>query len=339
MHPDSVIEIEDLSVEFRTESGIVTAVRDLSLTIRRSETVVLVGESGSGKSVTALAIMKLVRHPAGRIRSGAIRFRCKDGKVRDLVGQPEAEMRRIRGSDIAMIFQEPMTTLDPVFNIGRQIGEAIVTHQGVDWREANRRSAELLGLLGFAEPERRLRNYPHELSGGMRQRVVIAMALACRPALLIADEPTTALDVTIQAQILCEIGKVQRELGISLLFITHNLGVAAQIADRVVVMYTGRTVEEANVRELFAQPLMPYTRGLLNAVPRLGTAGSEGAELASIPGVVPPINRLPPGCTFSPRCRWAEPGRCTEKVPMLEEIGNARRVACVRWREIAEGRA
>ena len=337
MHPDSVIEIEGLTVEFRTEYGPVTAVRDLSLTIRRGETVVLVGESGSGKSVTALAIMRLLRHPAGRIRSGAILFRCKDGKVRDLARQPEREMRRLRGSEIAMIFQEPMTTLDPVFNIGRQIGEAIVTHQGVDWTEADRRSAELLGLLGFSEPERRLRNYPHELSGGMRQRVVIAMALACLPALLIADEPTTALDVTIQAQILLEIGKVQRELGISLLFITHNLGVAAQIADRVVVMYTGRTVEEAGVADLFAKPLMPYTRGLLNSVPRLGMAGTDGAELASIPGTVPPISQLPPGCTFSPRCNWAVPGRCTDTVPAYEDIGQARRVACVRWREIAEG--
>jgi oligopeptide transport system ATP-binding protein len=339
MHPDSVIEIEGLTVEFRTESGTVTAVRDLSLTIRRGETVVLVGESGSGKSVTALAIMQLVRRPAGRIRSGAIHFRGKDGIVKDLARLPEREMRRIRGSDVAMIFQEPMTTLDPVFNIGRQIGEAIVTHQGVEWTEANRRSAELLSLFGFSEPVRRLRSYPHELSGGMRQRVVIAMALACRPALLIADEPTTALDVTIQAQILHEIGKFQRELGISLLFITHNLGVAAQIADRVVVMYTGRTVEEATVTDLFAAPLMPYTRGLLNSVPRLGNAGSEGGELASIPGMVPPISQLPPGCTFSPRCGWAVPGLCTATVPAYENVGDARRVACVRWREIAAGRA
>ena len=339
MHPDSVIEIEGLTVEFLTESGPVTAVRDLSLTIRRGETVVLVGESGSGKSVTALAIMQLVRRPAGRIRSGSIRFRGKDGIVKDLARLPEREMRHIRGSDVAMVFQEPMTTLDPVFNIGRQIGEAIVTHQGVEWSEANRRSAALLSLLGFSEPERRLRSYPHELSGGMRQRVVIAMALACRPALLIADEPTTALDVTIQAQILHEIGKFQRELGISLLFITHNLGVAAQIADRVVVMYTGRTVEEAPVTDLFAAPLMPYTRGLLNSVPRLGIAGSGAGELASIQGIVPPITRLPPGCTFSPRCEWAVPGRCTDTVPAYESIGHARRVACVRWREIAAGRA
>jgi oligopeptide transport system ATP-binding protein len=338
MHPDSVIEIEGLTVEFRTESGTLAAVRDLSLTIGRGETVVLVGESGSGKSVTALAIMQLVRRP-GSIRSGVIHFRGKDGIVKDLAQLPEREMRGIRGSDIAMIFQEPMTTLDPVFNIGRQIGEAIVTHQGVEWAEANRRSAELLSLLGFSEPERRLRSYPHELSGGMRQRVVIAMALACRPALLIADEPTTALDVTIQAQILHEIEKFQRELGISLLFITHNLGVAAQIADRVVVMYTGRTVEEATVTDLFAAPLMPYTRGLLNSVPRLGNAGREGGELASIRGTVPPISKLPPGCTFSPRCGWAFSGLCTENIPAYENVGHGRRVACVRWREIAAGRA
>ena len=339
MHPDNVIEVEDLTVEFRTEFGTVAAVRNLSLSIRREETVVLVGESGSGKSVTALAMMRLVRRPAGYIRAGAIRFRGKDGVAKDLARLPEREMRRVRGNDIAMIFQEPMTSLNPVFTIGRQISEAIVAHQAVDWNNAKRRSAGLLSLLGFSEPERRLGSYPHELSGGMRQRIVIAMALACRPTLLIADEPTTALDVTIQAQILHEIGKFQRELGMSLLFITHNLGVAAQIADRVVVMYTGRTVEEAPVADLFAQPLMPYTRGLLDSVPRLGAAESGGAELASIPGTVPPITQLPSGCTFNPRCRWALDGACTETVPAYEEAGHTRRVACVRWREIAEGRA
>jgi oligopeptide transport system ATP-binding protein len=336
MQPDSVIEVDDLTVEFRTEFGTAAAVRNLSLTIRRGETVVLVGESGSGKSVTALAIMQLIRRPAGRVRAGAIRFRGKDGLVKDLAQLPEREMRRIRGNDVAMIFQEPMTSLDPVFTIGRQIGEAIVTHQGAGWAQAKRQSAELLGLLGFSEPERRLSSYPHELSGGMRQRVMIAMALACRPTLLIADEPTTALDVTIQAQILSEISRLQRDLGMSMLFITHNLGVAAQIADRVVVMYTGRTVEDAPVRELFARPLMPYTRGLLSSVPRLGAAG---AELLSIPGTVPPITRLPSGCSFNPRCAWAQPGLCTDGIPPYETVGDARHVACVRWREIAEGRA
>ena len=250
MRPDSVIEIEGLTVEFRTESGTLAAVRDLSLTIGRGETVVLVGESGSGKSVTALAIMQLVRRPAGRIRSGVIHFRGKDGIVKDLAKLPEREMRRIRGSDIAMIFQEPMTTLDPVFNIGRQIGEAIVTHQGVEWAEANRRSAELLSLLGFSEPERRLRSYPHELSGGMRQRVVIAMALACRPALLIADEPTTALDVTVQAQVLKLLREIRETHGTAILFITHDLGVIAELTDWVYVMYAGAVLEQGPVARI-----------------------------------------------------------------------------------------
>jgi oligopeptide/dipeptide ABC transporter ATP-binding protein len=339
MGPNSVIEVEDLTVEFRTEFGTAVAVRNLSLTIGLGETVVLVGESGSGKSVTALAIMQLVGRPAGRITSGAIRFRGKDGVVRDLAQLPERELRTIRGNDIAMIFQEPMTSLDPVFTIGRQIGEAVVAHQGVGWAEANRRSAELLTLLGFSEPERRLRTYPHELSGGMRQRVMIAMALACRPALLIADEPTTALDVTIQAQILHEIARFQRDLDMSMLFITHNLGVAAHIADRVVVMYTGRTIEEAPVRDLFARPMMPYTKGLLGSVPRLGAAGKGTGELVSIPGNVPPITQLPAGCTFNPRCAWAQPVRCTTTIPPYERVGEAHRVACVRWREIAEGQA
>jgi oligopeptide/dipeptide ABC transporter ATP-binding protein len=248
-------------------------------------------------------------------------------------------MRKIRGNDIAMIFQEPMTSLDPVFTIGQQIGESVVTHQGVGWPDANKRSAELLGLLGFSEPQRRLRNYPHELSGGMRQRVMIAMALACRPTLLIADEPTTALDVTIQAQILQEIAAFQRSLGMSMLFITHNMGVAAQIADRVVVMYTGRIIEDAPVRELFARPLMPYTRGLLASVPRLGAAEASNKKLQSIAGSVPPSTRLPSGCSFHPRCPWALPELCANKLPPYELAESGHRVACLRWREILEDRA
>lgn len=332
MRPENVVEVRDLTVEFKTEEGVVAAVRELSLSVRRSETVVLVGESGSGKSLTALAMMGLIRRP-GRMRAAEICLRTKDGRERDLAGLPESEVRRHRGNDIAMVFQEPMTALDPVFTIGRQIGEAIVTHQHVGWAEASRQSAALLGTLGFAQPERRLASYPHELSGGMRQRVVIAMALACRPALLIADEPTTALDVTVQAQILHEIAALRQEFGMSVLFITHNLGVAAQIADRVVVMYMGRTVEEAPVRDLFAQPLMPYTRGLLRTVPRLGAGLSE---LPTIPGSVPPISELPVGCSFNSRCSFSLEGRCTTGVPAYEFVGKDRRVACVRWREIAE---
>jgi oligopeptide transport system ATP-binding protein len=336
--PDNVLEIENLSVEFGSEFGPATVVRDLCLTIGRGETVVLVGESGSGKSVTALAIMQLVRRSGGRVKAGEMRFRGKDGVVKNLARLRERDMRRIRGNDIAMIFQEPMSSLNPVFTIGRQIGEAVVTHQGVGWAEADRRSAELLSLLGFSRATQRLNSYPHELSGGMRQRVMIAIALACRPTLLIADEPTTALDVTIQAQILNEIAHFQRELGMSMLFITHNLGVAAQIADRVVVMYTGRTVEEAPVRDLFARPLMPYTRGLLNSVPRLGTAGADGRKLPSIPGMVPPITQLPPGCSFNPRCEWAEPGLCDVQAPGYSQVSDKRMVACLRWRLVAEDR-
>jgi oligopeptide/dipeptide ABC transporter ATP-binding protein len=338
MQPENVIEVENLSVEFKTEDGIVVAVRELSLSIGRSETVVLVGESGSGKSLTALAMMGLIRRP-GRMRADAIRLRAKDGRERDLTRLREREIRSHRGNDIAMVFQEPMTALDPVFTIGHQIGETIVTHQHVGWAEAKRQSATLLGMLGFSGPERRLESYPHELSGGMRQRVVIAMALACRPALLIADEPTTALDVTVQAQILHEIAALRRKLGMAVLLITHNLGVAAQIADRVVVMYMGRTVEEAPARDLFTRPLMPYTQGLLRTVPRLGSRGAGLAELPTIPGSVPPISELPPGCSFSPRCSFSLEGRCTTIVPAYEAAGRDRRVACVRWREIADAHA
>jgi oligopeptide transport system ATP-binding protein len=243
-------------------------------------------------------------------------------------------MRAIRGNEITMIFQEPMTSLNPVFTIGRQIAEAIVAHRGGSWRDALREAARLLGELGISEPETRLAGYAHQLSGGMRQRIMIAMALACRPALLIADEPTTALDVTIQAQIIDLIRRFKKDLGMSVLFITHNLGLAAEIADRIVVMYAGRTVEEGPSLAIFASPHMPYTRGLLRCVPRLGMAFAEDAELPSIAGNIPSPRSLPVGCSFHPRCPDFRPGLCDAVVPAYESSGLARLVRCARWREL-----
>ncbi len=270
---------------------------------------------------------------------GEILFRGKDGQVKDLTKLSEAEMRRIRGNDIAMIFQEPMTSLNPVYTVGDQIAEAIMLHQGKSRKEAMELAAEMLNLVGIPEPKKRLANYPHQMSGGMRQRVMIAMALSCNPSLLIADEPTTALDVTIQAQILELMKKLQEELKMSILFITHNLGVVAEMADRVVVMYAGRAVEEADVVPLFKDPLHPYTRGLLHSVPRLDLAAEHKERLEAIPGNVPNPLYLPPGCAFHPRCKHYVEGLCDREVPPLEDTGDGRQVRCVRWKEIREVRA
>ena len=335
MEPDRLLELSDLRVEFAGEEGVVRAVDGVSLTIDRGETVVVVGESGSGKSVTSLALMRLVASPPGRIVGGTARFRGKDGAVRDLLALDEPAMQRIRGNDIAMIFQEPMTSLNPVYTVGRQIVEAIELHQGKRGRAAANLAEEMLALLGIPEPRQRMNAYPHQMSGGMRQRAMIAMALSCRPTLLIADEPTTALDVTIQAQILELIRKLQRELGMAVLFITHNLGVAAEIADRIVVMYAGRVVEEGPSRALFHRPRMPYTLGLLRSVPRLGIARGSG-PLQAIRGNVPDPRHLPPGCPFAPRCDFFAAGRCDVAVPPLDLCEEAHRVRCVRWRQVAE---
>ncbi|MER3483730.1 MAG: dipeptide ABC transporter ATP-binding protein DppD, partial [Meiothermus sp.] len=259
MDDKRLVEVSDLKVHFFTDDGVVKAVDGVSFHIDKGETLAVVGESGSGKSVTSLAMMRLIPNPPGKIVSGSMLFRGKDGKVKDLVKEDEASMRKIRGNDIAMIFQEPMTSLNPVYTVGDQIAEAIVLHQGKSKKEALEQSAEMLDLVGIPEPRKRLSNYPHQMSGGMRQRVMIAMALSCNPSLLIADEPTTALDVTIQAQILELMKKLQQEIGMSILFITHNLGVVAEMADRVVVMYAGRAVEEADVTPTFKNPLHPYT--------------------------------------------------------------------------------
>ncbi|HXY99295.1 MAG TPA: ABC transporter ATP-binding protein [Stellaceae bacterium] len=311
---EPLLAIEDLRTHFFTRDGIVRAVDGVSCTIGRGETLAVVGESGCGKSVTALSILRLVPSPPGRIVSGRIRF---DG--RDLLALDEAEMRAIRGNEISMIFQEPMTSLNPVLTVARQIGETLMLHQKLDARAARARAVEMLRLVRLAEPERRARQYPHELSGGMRQRVMIAMALACHPKLLIADEPTTALDVTIQAQILDLMRDLKAAIGAAILLITHDLGVVAEMAQRVVVMYAGRKVEEASARDLFRRPRHPYTRGLLASVPHLGATLGQPAppRLAEIPGVVPSLREAIVGCAFAPRCAYAT-GRCRAEAPPLE---------------------
>ena len=294
----ALLEIDTLQVHFATRDGVVRAVDGLSFAIGAGETLALVGESGCGKSVTSMSILRLVKEPPGRI-AGTIRF---DG--RDLLRLPEAEMRRLRGNDISMVFQEPMTSLNPVLTVGFQIGETLRLHQGLGRRAAEARAVEMLELVGIPAPARRVREYPHQLSGGMRQRVMIAMALACNPRLLIADEPTTALDVTIQAQILDLMRDLKTRLGSAILLITHDLGVVAEMAQRIVVMYAGRKVEEAAVRDLFARPLHPYTRGLLGAVPRLGSSLDPAASgrLVEIPGQVPSLRAPIVGCAFAGRC-------------------------------------
>jgi peptide/nickel transport system ATP-binding protein len=323
----AVLEVADLSVQFRTDAGMVPAVNDVSFTLDRGETLALVGESGSGKSVTSLAIMRLT---TGQVR-GHVVLREGDGGERDLLRLPEPEMREIRGSRIAMIFQEPATSLNPVLTLGEQIAEPMRYHRNMArsaaWREAER----LLDLVGIPEARRRLVSYPHQLSGGMRQRAMIAIALACEPAVLIADEPTTALDVTVQAQILELLRELQARTGMALMFITHNLGVVAEIADKVVVMYAGRVVEQAPLRPLFERPLMPYTSGLLRSVPRLTRVREK---LTAIPGNVPDPAHLPDGCSFAPRCEHAVAGRCDATVPALDVADTEHLVRCVRWREL-----
>jgi oligopeptide transport system ATP-binding protein len=338
--PDQhLLDVRDLTVEFATEEGVVRAVDGVSFHVDRGETLVVVGESGSGKSVTSLAVMRLIESPTGRIASGEILFRGRDGAVRDLARLDPATMRGFRGNDLGMIFQEPMTSLNPVYTVGDQIIEAISLHQGKSGRAAFSRAVEMLELLGIPEPERRMKSYPHQMSGGMRQRAMIAMALSCNPALLIADEPTTALDVTIQAQILELIKRLQRELGMAVIFITHNLGVAAEIADRIMVMYAGRIVEEGPARAIFREPRMPYTIGLLNSVPRLGMDRSEGTTLAAIPGNVPSPSHLPRGCAFHPRCGFFAAGICDTETPPLEACGSGHTVRCARWGDVAAQRA
>lgn len=308
----ALLEIEGLKTQFFTSAGTVRAVDGVDYTVEEGETVAVVGESGCGKSVTALSIMRLVADPPGKITDGQIRF-----KGTDLVALPEEEMRQIRGRDIGMVFQEPMTSLNPVLSIGRQLTETLETHFGMSREKADERAIELLGLVGIAEPERRLAQYPHHFSGGMRQRVMIAMALACDPKLIIADEPTTALDVTIQAQILELMKNLTREMGVAMIIITHNLGVVARYADRVNVMYAGKIVESGSAEEIYHHPRHPYTLALLKSVPRLDLP--RGGKLDPVDGQPPDLARLDDGCAFRPRCRFATDS-CAKGVPELGEV-------------------
>jgi oligopeptide transport system ATP-binding protein len=324
-----LLAVKNLRVRFRTESGMVTPVDDVSFSIDKGETVAVVGESGSGKSVTSLAITGLLPKSKYRELSGQVLF-----EGRELLGAPESSMLRVRGTQIGMIFQEPMTSLNPVLRVGNQIAERLEVHEKLSSRMAWERTVEILKMVRIPDAERRAMNYPHQMSGGMRQRVMIAMALACKPKLLIADEPTTALDVTIQAQILALMRTLQSEMGMAILFITHDLGVVAEMADRVVVMYAGRAVEAAPVHEIFARPRMPYTRALLRSIPRVDRASTHQQKLEAIRGSVPSPLALPDGCTFHPRCDFAVDA-CRSAVPALELAGPEHRVRCCRWQELA----
>lgn len=321
----SILEVRDLHTQFRTLDGIVRAVDGVSFHVARGETLGIVGESGCGKSVTAMSILRLIPPETGRIASGSIKFEGEE-----LTTLSEEEMKRLRGHRISMIFQEPMTSLNPVLTVGTQIAENVVRHLHVPWSAARDRAREMLDLVRIADARRRLDEYPHQLSGGMRQRVMIAMALSCDPQVLIADEPTTALDVTIQAQILDLMIELKEKTGTAIVLITHDLGVVAETTERVVVMYAGRKVEEASVEALFAEPLHPYTRGLMRAIPRLDVeadiAGTR-PRLQEIPGLVPILTKPIVGCAFAPRCGFAT-DRCRSEAPPLIEVGAGHTVAC-----------
>ena len=324
---NTILELKDLHTHFHTPEGVVRAVDGVTYSLKSGETLGVVGESGCGKSVTALSILNLVPQPPGRIFGDGIFF-----EGNDLTKLSPKEMRAIRGNNIAMIFQEPMTSLNPVFTIGFQISEAVMLHQGLKKKEAMDRSAEMLDLVGIPLPRQRVKEYPHQLSGGMRQRAMIAMALSCNPKILLADEPTTALDVTIQAQILDLMMKLKEEFGTAIVLITHDLGLVAETCERVVVMYAGKIVEEAPIKEIFGNPLHPYTQGLLGSVPTLEKDRSTGrvdrVRLQEIPGIVPSLNLLPTGCSFNPRCKDVM-DKCHEEEPQLREITPGHFVRCL----------
>ncbi|HET7098149.1 MAG TPA: ABC transporter ATP-binding protein [Casimicrobiaceae bacterium] len=332
-HAAALLQVKHLRTHFFTDAGVVKSVEDVSFSLNTGETLAVVGESGSGKSVTSLSIMGLIPNPPGRIVGGEILFRSRKDVVVDLAKLPVKALRKLRGRDIAMIFQEPMTSLDPVFTVGDQIAESAALHLGMNRTAAMKRALEMLELVEIPAAKQRLNEYPHQLSGGMRQRVMIALALSCNPSLLIADEPTTALDVTIQAQILALLDKLRREIGMAVLFITHNLSVVAEIADRVVVMYSGRVVEEGDVHRLFNKPRHPYTRGLLECLPRRALDDESAMarrRLNAIPGqVASPLDPLP-GCAFAPRCKLVLP-ECSAAMPPLAEIPAGQRSRCIRW--------
>jgi peptide/nickel transport system ATP-binding protein len=326
---EPLLEIRGLKTYFATDYGMVQAVDGVDLVIGRGETVGVVGESGCGKTVTALSVLKLIPMPPGRIVAGQILW-----QGRDLVPLRPQDMRDIRAREIAIVFQEPMTSLNPVYTVGEQIAEVVRRHTGLGRRAALARTIDMLGLVQIPNPKRRVHDYPHQFSGGMRQRVMIAMALSCDPKLLIADEPTTALDVTIQAQILELLADLKSRLGMAIMLITHAMGVVAETAQRVVVMYAGKVIEESTVDKLFSRPRHPYTQGLIRSIPRIDLAATRKVRLETIGGTVPSLLSPPPGCRFAPRCRYAEP-ICREAVPPLREIEPGHKVACVRAEEIA----
>ena len=322
-----LLEVNKLKTEFKVKRGIVNAVNEVSFAVDKGEILAIVGESGSGKSVTSLSVMGLIQKP-GRIASGSIKF-----KGEELIGKSSKEMNLIRGDKISMIFQEPMTSLNPVYRVGDQITESILTHTKMTKKEAKEHAVKMLRLVGIPAPESRVNDYPHQMSGGMRQRVMIAMALACNPELLIADEPTTALDVTIQAQILDLIKKLRDEIGMAVMLITHDLGVVAETADKVVVMYCGRVVEQADVRTLFTTPSHPYTQGLLNSIPRMD---QDLDRLYLIKGMVPDPTQLPKGCSFADRCEKCS-AKCLEAMPALTEMEDGHKVRCFLFSDKVEG--
>ena len=321
-----LLEVKELQTQFFTQDGVVKAVDGVSFHVDEGETLGIVGESGCGKSVSVLSVMRLIPQPPGKIVGGEVLF---DG--RDLLDVSDDEIRKVRGNRIAMIFQDPMTSLNPVLTIGRQICEALELHMGMNKEEARQRSADLLTMVGIPEAEARLDDYPHQFSGGMRQRAMIAMGLACDPQLLIADEPTTALDVTIQAQIVELVKRLRDEIGMAIIWITHDLGVVAGLADRMMVMYAGHAVEEAPVKDVYGDPRHPYTIGLLGSLPRLDEIRDE--KLASIEGLPPDLIDLPPGCPFEPRCVYAI-DRCREETPQLEPVAPRHRIAC--WVDVTQ---
>ncbi len=318
-----LLEIRGLKTHFKTDDGWLHAVDGVDIGIDRGETVCVVGESGCGKSVTAMSVLKLLPMPPGRIVAGQILW-----QGRDIVPMQEDAMQRIRMKEIAIVFQEPMTSLNPVYTVGEQIAEGLRLHEGLDRRQALERAVEMLKLVRIPTPERRVHDFPHQFSGGMRQRVMIAMALSCKPQLLIADEPTTALDVTIQAQILDLLAELKVELGMAILLITHAMGVVAEVAQRVVVMYAGKVVEEAVVSELFAHPRHPYTQGLIRSIPRIDSALTKKVRLETISGTVPKLIAPPEGCRFAPRCKFATPA-CTQTTPALRQVAPGHKVACI----------
>jgi oligopeptide/dipeptide ABC transporter ATP-binding protein len=330
---EKILEVKNLHTSFFTDRGEVKAIENVNFDLYKGKTVGIVGESGCGKSVTSLSIMRLIPNPPGKIMSGEILY-----KGRDLLKLSMEEMRKIRGNEISMIFQEPMTSLNPVFTIGNQLVEAILLHQDLSKGEAINKAVEMLRLVGIPAPDKRIKDYPHQLSGGMRQRVMIAMALSCNPQILIADEPTTALDVTIQAQILDLLRDLQQKVGLSLMLITHDLGVVAEMAHEVVVMYAGKVVERAPVKEIFANPKHPYTRGLLNSIPVLNkdpTGKVKKSRLEPIPGIVPNLLDLPKGCRFQERCKYVVDD-CRANEPELKTLAGGRQVRCIRSEEISK---